>query len=408
VESRIDYLTSNFAGVNTIDLDLVSGGIRAQLKVNDARLRMRVTGTFDTTGWIIVDDATVSLIFNTTLVGGRPRITIRSGSLSTQVGNIEATGFSGVSGWFLENVIFPFMEGRVRQIIENQVSALIRTRFAVVLDDLMANLDISSLGATFDVERLDDGPPIPMSFNPSFSSVNAANSRLLFGLSTRFSAPPAHARPSLGAPVANPPGPVNPQPTSTPAAIAIHSGVLGQAVHALWRAGLFDATLAGGASFPEGASAVLRTGLPPAVRMLGGDRIELALGDVALTLTYPGVFPDPVEMVLGIRASLRFLQSGDDLAFDDFVIEELYFTSLTTSIDPASRDVIEEFLADVLGNMMGDALNGALPALPIPSFELPTSVGEYGLPAGATLGLASPALSAAIPQLVLSGALSIQ
>jgi hypothetical protein len=58
--------------------------------------------------------------------------------------------------------------------------------------------------------------------------------------------------------------------------------------------------------------------------------------------------------------------------------------------------------------MMGDALNGALPALPIPSFELPTSVGEYGLPAGATLGLASPALSAAIPQLVLSGALSIQ
>lgn len=400
--SRLDYLSSSFAGVNTVALDLVSGGIDARMRINDARLRLRVraTGGIDTTGWVIADWAEIRLIFDTTLSGGRPRLTIRPGTIQTSVGPID-TDFSGVDG-FLLDIIASFAESTIRDLIANQVNRLIRRSLGAALDGIVANLDISKLARSFDVPRLDGGPAIGVTFTPGFSDVAANNARLLFGLSTRFEAPAAHARPSLGAPVAAPPGPVSPN-VSQPAVIAIHSAVLNQALHALWRGGLFDATLDA-----DGATATLATGLPPVVTMAGGDRVEIALGDVAVTLDVPNVFPEPVPMILGMRGSLRFSRSGDDIVFDDFVIDELYFTSQQVSIDAENRDLIEGFLIEVLTGVVGNSLNDALPALPIPSFDLPASLAEYGLPAGGALGLVSPVLGAAPPQILLTGSLSIQ
>lgn len=406
--SRMHYLSSSFPSTNTVSLDLVSGGIETSLRLSNVslRLRVRATGGVDSTGWVTVDSVDVDLTFNTTLGANRPRITIRPNSVTTSVGNIS-TDFDGADGWIIDNIVVPVAEGKIRDLLEEQVSNLIRNQVGDALDDVVGNLDISALATSFDVPRLDGGAPIHMTFTPGFSHVNATNSRLLFGLSTELSAPAAHARPSLGAPVQNPPGPITPSANGA-AAIAIHSAVVGQALHALWRAGLFDATLTGGGSFPDGASVTLRTGLPPVVRMVGSDRLELALGNVAVSLVYPGVFAEPLDMLLGMRATVKYQQVGGDIVFSDFALEELYFTSFQVSIDAASRDIIEEFLVDVLGGLVGDSLNDALPALPIPSFTLPASLGDFGLPAGGVLGLSSPTLSAAIPQLVLAGALSIE
>ena len=49
------------------------------------------------------------------------------------------------------------------------------------------------------------------------------------------------------------------------------------------------------------------------------------------------------------------------------------------------------------------ALNDSLPALPIPSFTLPSSVSAYGLPGGAQLGITSPSLSRSGNHLLLRG-----
>jgi hypothetical protein len=400
--SRIDYLSSNFAGLNTVLLDLVNGGIEVRLTLDDARLRMRIRASLgiDTTGWITVDTATVRAIFDASLSGGRPRLTLRPGSVQTTVGSID-TDFSGLSGWIVD-VVASFAEGTIRNLIANQVSNLIRTSLGGALDDLIANLDISALERSFDVARLDGGPPIAMSFVPSFSHVNANNSRLQLALGTRLTAPAAHARPSLGAAIERPPGPLDPA-GGHPAAVAIHSGVINQALHALWRGGMFDATLDAG-----GATAALAAGLPPVVTMNGADRVEIALGDVAVNLDIPNVFPEPVPMLIGMRGSMRYQRVGDDISFDDFRIDELFFTSLQVAIDAENRDLIEGFLAEVLENVVGTALNDALPALPIPSFDLPASLSQFGLPAGLELRINAPALTAARPQILLLGSLVVQ
>lgn len=400
--SRFDYVSSDLIGGNTVSLDLVSGGIDARLRLDSValQLRIRASGGVDTTGWVTADFAEVRLIFDASLSGTRPRLTIRSGSIQTTVGSID-TNFSGADG-FIVDIIADVAEGSIRDLIEDEVSDMVRTSLGSAIDGVVGNLDISSLGRTFEVPRLDGGPDIEVDFSPGFSQVNANNSRLLFGLSTRFDAPATHARPSLGAPIENPLGPLSPG-GSQAAAVAIHTGVLNQALHALWRGGLFDATLDTG-----DATATLSAGLPPVVTMAGGDRLEISLGDVAVSLDVPSVFPEPVPMILGMRGSLRFSRSGDDIVFDDFVIDELHFTPITVNIDAQNRQLIEGFLGDVLDDLIGPSLNSALPALPIPSFELPSSLSQYGLPAGAVLGLVSPAFSVLAPQFLLTGSVAIQ
>ena len=109
-----------------------------------------------------------------------------------------------------------------------------------------------------------------------------------------------------------------------------------------------------------------------------------------------------------MRASLRFFQTGNDIAFDDFQIEELHLTSDQVSLDPSSKQIIEAFLARVLERVIATALVDALPALPIPSFTLPLSLSDYNLPGGAEFGLTSPALSAVLPFFLVTGGLGVQ
>ena len=139
-----------------------------------------------------------------------------------------------------------------------------------------------------------------------------------------------------------------------------------------------------------------------------GGRVELSLGAMTMFLVYPDLFAEPITVTLGVRASMRTSLVGDDLSFDDFRIDELYFSTDLASLDMASRDTIEGFLTRLLERIIGPALNDALPAIPIPSFELPASVGAYGLPAGEELGIVSPRLSNEPPHFVLRGSFAVR
>src|SRR5690606_15306349 len=97
------------------------------------------------------------------------------------------------------------------------------------------------------------------------------------------------------------------------AGVAVHVGVFEQALHALWRGGMFDATLGGaqlGNGLPAEAQIRVSTLLPP-VATLSGNAVELSLGAMHLQVTYPGLFGGtdgggsplpPLRVVLGARA----------------------------------------------------------------------------------------------------------
>jgi hypothetical protein len=65
-------------------------------------------------------------------------------------------------------------------------------------------------------------------------------------------------------------------------------------------------------------------------------------------------------------------------------------------------------LTQVLQTTLADALNNGLPAFPIPTFELPPSVADFGLPAGAQLGILNAQLTTNGAHFVLTGGFGVR
>ncbi len=413
LSSEVTYRDLQVNGPNTVTLTLVDNGLQTNVRIEDLRLRIRVRGRvagirYDTTGWVTFDSIAVGAILDAQLAGGRPQIGVRRGSVSTTVGRIR-TNFSGLSGGVL-NIVVRLFNGTVRNLVAGLVRDFVTTQLSDTLDGVIGGLDVSSLGTSFEVPRLDgEGETIPLTFGVGFSSLSTDSDRMLFGIGTRFYAPPAHARPTLGAPsragrrLLDAGG-------SGSTAVGVHEVILNQALHALWRGGFFDATLdsssIGGVA--DGVSATLSTGLPPVAEVDDEGRMRISLGAVSLTLVYPDLFTEPIQVSLGTRASLRATLVGDDLDFDDLSIDELFFSTDLASLDSSTRDTIEGFLTRLLERILRPALNDALPAIPIPSFVLPAAVSAFGLPAGARLGLVSPTLAMEPPHVVLRGEFAVR
>jgi hypothetical protein len=196
----------------------------------------------------------------------------------------------------------------------------------------------------------------------------------------------------------------------TPAGVALHEGILGQALHALWRAGFLEARLEGdalgGTELPPGVAFTTSLGLPPVVETLPDGRVRLSLGALRLGLESPGLFPEPIDLNVGVRATLTPSLRGEDLSFGDFTLEELVFSTDAVSLDMETRETIEGFLTRLFGSLLGDLLDDALPALPVPSFPLPPDVTDLGVPAG-NLGIVDPVLETSAPHFLLRGGFAI-
>jgi hypothetical protein len=408
LSSEFIYLDSEFPGPNEVSIDLFQGGFSLFLDIPDAALDLHVHGTalgigFSSTGTMTVDRTTLYIPFDAYFAAGRPRVAVRTDEVEVNIGSIDSD-FGGFSGWFID-IIISLAQGTVRSLLEEQIADLITGQLSELLDDLLAHLDIGALAATIEVPRLDGGAPIPLRFDPGLSSLHASSARLLFGLSTRFSAPVSKARTSPGAPIQLPAGPRDPGRTS-PMGVSMHTGILNQVMHALWRASFFDAAMQIG---EDGGMAVeLDTGLPPVVIVAGTDDVELSLGNVTASLSDPQLFPEPVTLGLGLRARVRVAASAEAVDFYDFSLEEIHVTSYSVSLDRETREILEGVLGGVLTQMIGSALDEALPALPVPSFALPEAVVEFGLPADSELGLENASLSMQAPFVLLRGALGLR
>jgi len=397
---RVNYENTEIRGPNITSLQLVDGGMRAVATIRGLRVRLRIGGTFSTNGWVTIDSISVDLTFNMGLEGGRPRVSVRSIN-NVSVGSVS-TSFSGITGAVI-NVVVRIFNGPIRNLIRDQVRNFIRDNFNEVLDGVVSGLNIDSLGSSFEVPRLDGSGNIRLGFGIQFSSLNANPTRALFGIGTRFSGDVNRDGVTLGAPI--PPGTIRPEPSGArtmTATVAI--GLLNQALHTLWRGGMFDASLSADIVGTGGdAIAVIRTDLPPVAAGSGHNEIRLMLGAMRASIVIPGVIDAPIQVQIGAVASSGFdLLPGDIIRFRDIVIEELYF-SPERALDPAQRVILEDFIRDIVQFVVDDSLNSALPVLPIPDFALPDSLSSFGIAPGTRLGITSPIIQNNSTHFVVEG-----
>ncbi len=404
--SGVTYLDRSLPGPNSVSLSLVSGGITASAYIPNPSVELRVRGKvgpipYDTTGWVDFSYVQITMTLDTTLVSGRPRISIRPNSVSANVGTVS-TNFNGVDGWIINNILVPLAQGYIRDKVRDLLRDFVTNNFNAALDSVVSSLDISSLGTTFNVPRLDTGS-VPMQFGLAFTTLSASPSRLLFGIGTKFSTTALNNYPTLG--VALPPTPaVLLDPTATNTAVAAHVGVLNGALHALWRANYFSASLSGSVvpGLPQGVSFVINTRLPPVALISSSSVPQLQIGALDLTVTHPSLPPN-LSVTLGADAHTTVNLVGNDLSFGGIVIDAIHVSTDAINLTSQQQTDLQSVLMTLLQDIVNQSLNDALPAIPIPSFALPATLAQYGLPTGVRLGLVSPTLTVAPQHFTLRG-----
>jgi hypothetical protein len=373
-------------------LSLINGGLQANITLPNVRLSVRACGTTCCIGGstiaVTASSISATVNFSLALQGG----VLRAGLIGTPavtVGSVSLNG-SGFCG-FVINLIQGFFTTTVRNAVRDALSSFITSDVVPLLDQLVSSLDINTIGTSFAVPKLDGSGNINLGFGLSFSSLSITPTRALLGIGTRFT-PGAvgQNRPSLGIarrtsnPLFDPPG-------STGVGISFYEGVLNQVLHGLWRGGFFQATLALG-----GGNATIDGRLPPVVRITNGNTAQLMLGGIGATISIPGVINNPIPIIFGGRASAGVTLVGDELRFGSITLTEL-FVSFQTPLTQNQRNAMEGFLTQVLQSVLADAINDGLPAFPIPTFAIPASASQFGLPAGAELGITNPILSTPNP-----------
>jgi hypothetical protein len=412
--SGVEYKDRDFPGPNTVSLTLVSGGLRANVHIPNVGVKLRVWGKvsgipYDTTGWARISYVDVGVTLDTAISNGQPNITVRAGSVTTGAGTVT-TEFNGVDGWIINNIVVPLAQGTIRQALRDILGDFVTNNFNSALDGLLAGLDINTLGTTFNVPRIDGSGSVPMAFGLAFSTLNTTPSRMQFGIGTQFTTTPANAYASLGVPL--PPGvnlsdPSVLSPATT--AVAAHVGIFNSALHALWRANYFGATIAGStlsSSLPASVSLAITTRLPP-VAVISGSEVQLHLGALDLTVQHPDL-PANLGVTLGADAHASVTLVGNDLVFGGVIVDELHVGTDSINLTPAQQQSLEDTLLLLVQQLIDQSLNDAIPALPIPAFTIPASLGTYGLPAGKQLGINAPTLSIAPQHFTLRGQFGIR
>jgi hypothetical protein len=383
---------------------LIPGGLQASVTLPNVRLSVSACGTTCCIGGSTIT-ATASSIsatinFNLSLQGGVLRASL-AGTPSVSVGSVNLNG-SGFCG-FLVNLLQGFFTGTVRNAIQSSLTKFINNNVGPLLDQLVSSLDITTLGRSFNVPRLDNTGTVQLLFGLAFSSFDITTARALLGIGTKLTpGAVAQNRPSLGIPGRDANGLLDPPGTNgaQPVGVSLYEGVLNEVLHSLWRGGYFQATL----SFGGGTATI--DGRLPAVAAISGNQAQLMLGGVGATITIPGVIDTPISILFGGRAHTSISLVGSTLVFGNLTIDQL-FVSFQAPLTQNQRTALSNLLAQVLQSSLGNALSKGLPAFPIPSFTLPASVSQYGLPAGATLGIVNPVLTESGDHCVLDGAFGV-
>lgn len=386
-------------------LSLVPGGLQAQVRLPNVHLSVNACGTTCCIGGstigVTASSISATVSFSLQLQGGVLRAALQ-GTPGVTVDSIglDGSGFCGV----IIDLIQSFLKPTVHDAVQSALTGFISGNVAPLLDQLVSSLDISTLGASISVPRLDSSGSIGLQFGLAFSSFDITTARALLGIGTRFTpAAVGQNRPSLGiprrasAPLLDPPGTIGARPVG----LSLYEGVLNQVLHGLWRGGFFHATLQLGS-----ASATIDARLPP-VAAVTGNQAQLMLGGIEATIQIPGFIDTPIPLLFGGRATATVSLAGDVLRFGNLTLTQL-FVSTQVSLTQNQRNALASLLTQVLQGSFASAISGGLPAFPIPTFALPASVAAFGLPAGAELGILNPQLATSGTHFVLTGSFGVR
>ncbi|HMG56382.1 MAG TPA: hypothetical protein VK601_22940 [Kofleriaceae bacterium] len=392
-------------GAPASTLSLVPNGLQAQVTLPNVHLSVNACGTTCCIGGstiaVTASSISATVAFSLTLQGGVLRAGVQ-GTPTVTVGNVglDGSGFCGIIIDLLES----FFKNTVRDAIRNALSSFISSDVAPLLDGLVSSLDINTLGQSFAVPRLDGAGAIELQFGLAFSSFGADTSHAVLGIGTRFTAASAaHNRPSLGIARRTASAMLDPPGTSpaSPIGLSLYEGVLNQVLHGLWRGGFFQAALQIGAG-----TATIDARLPPVVA-LAGSQAQLMLGGIQATIQIPGIIDTPIPILFGGRATASVSLIGNALHVGNLTLNQL-FVSFHASLTQNQRNAMASFLTQVLQGVLADAINDGLPAFPIPTFALPAAAAQFGLPAGAELGILNPALTTSGKHVVLTGGFGVR
>jgi hypothetical protein len=406
ISYTITYLSSTIDGPNTVSLALVNGGINTNAVINGVHLDLNLGG-FGTSGDVNVSEITVGLELVPAVSGGVPHVTVQN--VSTSVGSIS-TDFSGITGDFINDIVVPLAQGTLKSEVQNVVQNFVTTNFGEAIDGVVSGLNISSLASSFNVPKLYGGGTVPLNFGIGFSSLDTTTSRLRFGIGTMFTSTLANAYATLG--VAVSPGTVlgDPSPSPGDTAVGVNVTLFNQALHALWRANYFTATVMAtsiSSSAPPDLAITLSSRLPPVADILPSGNIELSLGDVDLALTGGGL-PAGLVITIGGRAETSVTLNGTTLGFGAISLDDTEVSLDALGLSSSTQQTLQQIIANALPQLVSGALSNSLPSFPIPSFPIPGSLVQFGLPANSTLSIMSPTLQSLNPELILRGLLGIQ
>lgn len=393
-------------GTPSTSLALVPGGLRAQITLPSVQLKVSACsavpgciGGSDIT--VTSDPISATVTFGLALQNGKLHASVQGDpTVVVATPTLSGTGFCG----FVVNLLQGLFVGDIANQVHGALVTFIGTSVAPLLDQLVSSLDISTLATSFSVPRLDGSGNVQLQFGLQFSSLNITDARALLSIGTAFTpAVAGQVRPSLGVP-RRAADPLLDPPTSSQVGLSLYEGVLNQVLHGLWRGGFFTATLPiGGAT---GGTATIDALLPPVAAVVS-NRTRLMLGGIKATITIPGVIDTPLQILFGGRADVSVSLVGDALHFGNLSLTDV-FASFQASLSQAQRAALETLLAQVLQSVLVNALNAGLPAFPIPTFALPASAADFGLPAGAKLGVTNPQLSSTLSHFVLTGGFGVR
>jgi hypothetical protein len=408
ISAGVDLLGLSLPGPQSVSMALVNGGINVAVTVPNLGLNLDVHGglgsiPYDVRGWVTASSVHFSMTLDTSLTNGQLKMSLRPQSAAGSVGPVT-TNFPGLDGWIIDNVVIPFAQGYIQNMVSTTVPNMVTpSALAGGMGSIFSGLIYSPFGTAKVPALTASASPIPVSFGYSVTSLSTTPSEMLIGVASKLSTPATQTLPSLG--IAIPSETVlddmNVTAPST-TGVAVHVGVLNQALYALWRGGMFDTTVTG-ADFgngllPPAMQAKLTSQLPPVANLIG-NCVEFSLG--GLQLTDPGIVGgQPFAVDVGARLTSTPSLDGKSLRFASVTVTELHFSTGNISLDPTTDEQLRSLLQNVVQQLTLHALNKALPSLPSPSLVLP-----LGVQAGMSVmhGLINPSLGYDANDFVLLG-----
>ncbi len=391
----VSYENFEISRSNELNLTLLDRGLRVRVGLRDIAVTARLRGTLGNRARISTSGITVDLTFNTELgAGGRPNISLRS--LNEVTVNRLSSDFSGFITGFILELAFSAFEGLIRNTMTNAIRDFLQTELDNTLTGLFSDASVGDLGAGFSIAH-PLGGELTFQLLSRLSRLDWSPQGIVMGLSTQFDGPQNIALNAPGIPLL--PMAALPFPNNQAIGASVQLGVLNQALFQLWRAGFFDLNGQGLAQsldlgLPDGSEVTLNVAYPPFVEGVdGSSSLKVALGPLTASVVYPGFFeePFPLQLVAKLSAQVR-LQGERDLIFEGVTIDRIVF-SLGSSVPASARAILEDVLRDVVQTLVDDALNSALPTIPLPELTIPAGFEAFNLPPSIRLGLRSPSLS---------------